>query len=234
VAVSPDGESVYVAAVFDDALVRFDRDPATGALTPQGCIEDNDPPDGSDACAQGTDGLAGAQSIAVSSDGRSVYVASDDNDAVVRLDRDLTTGALTPQGCVDDNDPGDGLDACAQSTDGLAFAKSVAVSADERSVYVAAGTDDAVVLLAREPDPPQTKIKGPRRTAKVKPKFRLSSDEPGSTFECKLDKRRWKGCDSPYRTPPLDPGRHRLKARATDPGGNTDPTPAKKRFRIEP
>jgi hypothetical protein len=154
------------------------------------------------------------------------------DDAVVRFDRDLTTGALTPQGCIQDNDTG--ADACAQSADGLDDSRSVAVSLDGRSVYSASSGDDAVVRFDREPDidPPQTTIKGRRKTAKPRPRFRLLSDEPLSTFECKVDKKKWKDCDTPFRTKRLGPGRHLLKARATDTAGNTDPTPAKKRFEI--
>ena len=38
VAVSPDGKSLYAVAPEDDAVAVFDRDPATGILTYQGCL----------------------------------------------------------------------------------------------------------------------------------------------------------------------------------------------------
>ena len=38
VAVSPDRKSLYAAGKFDNALVRFKRDPTSGALTKKGCI----------------------------------------------------------------------------------------------------------------------------------------------------------------------------------------------------
>jgi hypothetical protein len=110
------------------------------------------------------------------------------------------------------------------------------VSPDGRSVYAASNFDHAVVRFDREPDtdPPQTSIKGRRKTTKPRPRFKLLSDEPLSTFECKVDKKKWKDCDTPFRTKRLAPGKHVLKARATDTAGNTDPTPAKKRFEILP
>ncbi len=147
VAVSPDGRSVYAASAVDNAIARFDRDPTTGGLTPAGCIDDND--SGPDACAGSTDGLDVARSVAVSADGRSVYAASAGDNAIVRFDRNTTTGALTPAGCIDDNDPGQGPDACAASTDGLNAAISVAVSADGRSVYAASALDNAIVRFDR-------------------------------------------------------------------------------------
>lgn len=145
VAVSPDGKSVYVAAAWAPALVRFDRDPATGALTPQGCVTDTIVEDLD--CAQQTYGLSGAESVTVSPDGESVYVAGTVENAVVRLDRDTATGALTPAGCVQDND--EYLVACAQTADGLSQVRSVAVSPDGKSVYAASNEDDAVVVFGR-------------------------------------------------------------------------------------
>lgn len=81
-------------------------------------------------------------------------------------------------------------------------------------------------------DPPQTRIKGPRRTTRERVRFRLFSDETGSSFRCKLDRGRYRRCRARYRTPRLEPGRHTLRAKAIDPAGNQDPTPAVKRFRV--
>ncbi|HET8862424.1 MAG TPA: hypothetical protein VFM94_04145 [Solirubrobacterales bacterium] len=60
--------------------------------------------------------------------------------------------------------------------------------------------------------------------------FRFSSNEPGSTFECKLDKRPFAKCRSSKTFKHPSPGRHTLKARAIDPSGNVDPTPAVAHF----
>ena len=79
--------------------------------------------------------------------------------------------------------------------------------------------------------PPETvisakKIKG--NTAK----FRFTSNEPGSTFQCKLDKRKFKPCSSPKKYKKLSDGKHKFKVRAIDPSGNVDATPARKKFKI--
>jgi DNA-binding beta-propeller fold protein YncE len=143
VAVTSDGRSVYVASEADSAIVRFDRDPATLALTPAGCISDAGDAAGCGATQQG---LGGARGVAVAPDGRSVYVASETDDAVARLDRDPTSGALTPAGCVSDvGDPA----GCGATQQGLDRAFGVAVAPEGRSVYVAAASDDAIGILDR-------------------------------------------------------------------------------------
>jgi hypothetical protein len=83
-------------------------------------------------------------------------------------------------------------------------------------------------------DPPETTItKGaPKKTEKRKVKFRFISDEPGSTFECKLDKGPFEPCTSPRKVKHLDPGQHTFRVRATDPAGNADATPAKDKFKV--
>ncbi len=83
-------------------------------------------------------------------------------------------------------------------------------------------------------DPPQTKItKGaPNKTDETKLKFKFTSSEPGSTFECKLDKKKFKACTSPRKVKHLDGGKHKFKVIATDAAGNTDPTAAKDKFKV--
>ena len=89
---------------------------------------------------------------------------------------------------------------------------------------------------------PQTSIDdGPqRKTTKRKVKFAFSSSEQGSTFECRLKGKRakkqlkkYRSCSSPKKYKRLKPGSYKFNVRATDVAGNTDPSPAKKRFKIE-
>jgi len=82
--------------------------------------------------------------------------------------------------------------------------------------------------------PPQTKIvKGPgSKLSQGIAKFRFRSSESGSTFLCKLDRKKAKRCRSPKRYRKLKPGRHTFRVWAIDAAGNKDPTPARRRFRV--
>jgi hypothetical protein len=84
-------------------------------------------------------------------------------------------------------------------------------------------------------DPPETTIdKGPKKaTSSSRATIKFSSDESGSTFECKLDKKPFKPCSSPARFKNLKPGRHKVSVRATDKAGNVDQTPAVTRWKVE-
>lgn len=90
--------------------------------------------------------------------------------------------------------------------------------------------------VSRQTDcyPPETEItKGaPNRLDKTKFKFKFTSDEPRSTFECKLDRRPFEPCTSPRKVKRLDEGKHKFKVLAIDRAGNADPTPAKDRFKV--
>jgi sugar lactone lactonase YvrE len=142
-AVSPDGKSLYAIG---EALVRFARNTTTGALTFAQCIDDND--DNPEPSCAGVDG-GGGEAVVASPDGKSVYTSGGD-EAVVRFDRNATTGALSFAQCIDDNDTGD--EAACPGVNGLSgFLRGLAVSADGTSLYVASSGDDAVVNFARAP-----------------------------------------------------------------------------------
>ena len=75
---APDGLTLYATSNTDDSVAIFSRDPQTGALSFQGYIQDG----------EGTNGLDGAFGIAISPDGKNVYVASDKDNSVTVLGRE--------------------------------------------------------------------------------------------------------------------------------------------------
>jgi hypothetical protein len=81
---------------------------------------------------------------------------------------------------------------------------------------------------------PQTTIdSGPQgKTTNASPSFTFSSSEPNSSFECRLDSGSWSSCTSPKGYQNLAAGTHVFEVRATDPAGNTDPTPAARSFKL--
>jgi DNA-binding beta-propeller fold protein YncE len=148
VVVSPDGNNVYVGAFFNNAVAVFDRDPSTGALAQPadttGCIIDP-----TDDCAIGI-AIAAPEGMAISGDGNTVYVANALSNALVILDRDPATGALSQatdgSGCVIDSAGGD-------CTTGLWLegANAVSVSPDDDDVYVTSLLSNSLTSFTRTP-----------------------------------------------------------------------------------
>ncbi len=151
VAVSPDGRSVYVASFLSDAVAIFERSAATGRLTQlpgqAACVSQGGT---GDFCRAGT-GLDGISGLATSSDGKSVYAASANSDAVAVFDRDPVTGALAQKpgtaGCVSE----DGTAGACQDGTAVNAARGVAVSPDGRSVYVVSQGSGAAAVFDRDP-----------------------------------------------------------------------------------
>jgi trimeric autotransporter adhesin len=82
--------------------------------------------------------------------------------------------------------------------------------------------------------PPATSLgRAQINQATRKATFRFASGEPGSTFSCKLDKRKLSRCTSPKTYKKLAPGRHVFRVKARDRAGNLDATPAVTRFKIK-
>ena len=95
------------------------------------------------------------------------------------------------------------------------------------------------VSVAAPPAPtdteaPETTIrKGPKRkTEKTRAKFKFTSNEPGSTFECKLDKDPFDPARRLESTDTSTTGKHKFRVRAIDPAGNVDRQPAKYKWKV--
>ncbi len=97
----------------------------------------------------------------------------------------------------------------------------------------------ATIQPPPDTEPPRTRLY--RRPAHVASSnrrrrwvsFAFKSNEPGSTYRCRLDRQRFSACASPRRYR-VHAGRHAFRVYATDPARNRDRTPVVYRFRILP
>ena len=116
VALSPDGEHVYGSTWDTERVLLFDRDPATGALTPR---------DGASVPS-----VPVPRDIEVSADGEHVYVTGSGGGLAI-LARAADTGLLTAAGCVNDT----GIDGCVNAR-GLTMATEIVLAPGGAQLYL--------------------------------------------------------------------------------------------------
>jgi DNA-binding beta-propeller fold protein YncE len=131
--VSPDGKHVYATAFASGggSVVAASRNPANGQLTFIDDYLEADPE---------IEGIGGAEAIAISPDGKNVYVAGFDTDSIARFDRNATTGELNMVEAYVDGNAG---------ITNLGGAMDVAVSPDGLSVYATGFDEDGLVVFGR-------------------------------------------------------------------------------------
>jgi DNA-binding beta-propeller fold protein YncE len=149
VAVSSDGRYVYATSRGGSSLTSFHRNRKTGALVqlpPEsaGCISGLPIP----GCVAGR-AVIDPDVVAVSRDGKNVYVGSFAGSAVVSFARNPASGALTQlagtAGCIALATSG-----CATGV-ALGDIEGLAVSPDGSAVYAASASSNAVAVLGRDP-----------------------------------------------------------------------------------
>ena len=131
VAISSDGNHVYAVGAADDGISWYDRNATTGALTFRAFLKDNQ---------NGRDGLNGAQSLSISPDGKNIYVAGREEDAVSWVDRNTTSGEITFNGFLKNGN---------NNVTHLNFPVSVRVSSDGKHVYIVGREDNAISWFER-------------------------------------------------------------------------------------
>lgn len=140
IAISPDGNSVYVAAEdsnFNGAIAEFARN-ADGSLTElsgHDCIAENVEGLCDD---QGAHGIQFPVALAVSPDGKDVYAGDEDGQDIATFARG-SDGSLTQPASPDDciQDAGADSSECASTATGLSNVTGVFVSPDGDNVYTA-------------------------------------------------------------------------------------------------
>ncbi|HEX7278325.1 MAG TPA: choice-of-anchor Q domain-containing protein [Solirubrobacterales bacterium] len=92
-----------------------------------------------------------------------------------------------------------------------------------------------VAAVAGDRVAPNTRIVSgpPRVTFGQLATFRFNSTESQSSFQCKVDRKKWRGCRSPFRRKVSAGRKHVFKVRAIDRFGNVDPTPAHFGWRVK-
>lgn len=149
--------AVTVVALALPAIPAAAEAAKPGSLTQlsgkQGCLVDRSKPARSCAKARALNGpgpFMGSRAIAVSPDGRNVYVASSGSDAIAIFTRDRKSGVLrqglSRKGCVSAR----GIGGCGIAV-GLDQPNSVAVSPDGRSVYATSRAANSLTAFRRNP-----------------------------------------------------------------------------------
>ena len=132
VIVSPDGNNVYGTGLYDDAVAVFTRNVATGVLTYVSMHKDG---------VSGVDGLDGARDIAITPDGKHVYIGSQAEDGLAVFSRDSSTGDLTFLEVLKDDDPG---------VDGVKGVIGIDYSPGGNHIYVTSFTESSLAVFSRD------------------------------------------------------------------------------------
>jgi DNA-binding beta-propeller fold protein YncE len=146
VAVSPDSRYVLVAGMRSNAVATLSQGPAglSQAAGEAGCLAK----DGAEGCMRGRS-MAGPVDLAITPDGRDVYVASSISDGVAVVRRDRETGALTQSlsraGCISQGGSGG---RCRRG-EGFDEVWSVALSPDGRNLYAVSPKVNMLAAVAR-------------------------------------------------------------------------------------
>jgi len=161
-ALSPDGRFLYVVSgdFHGSVIARFARDPLSGAIAYLDCLSGDEEagPAGPAGCAliptstrEGYgSGLYEPSGVAISADGRHLYVTAAGDGSVASFGRDPASGALTFVECLSSIRQGSG---CARASGGgrRPIFQGIAaplISADGRYLYAAAGEAETVATFA--------------------------------------------------------------------------------------
>ncbi len=130
IVMSPDGKNLYVAAYDDNKLSVYSRDSVTGVASFLGVYEEGD---------QGVEELSNPHALALSADGKNLYVALFKNEIIV-FDRDSSSGLLTYKSRL----------SYLTGESKKESIRSMVLSPDGKYVYVASWNNDAISAFSRD------------------------------------------------------------------------------------
>ena len=131
IALSPDGEQIFVTGHEDNALVVFDRDVASGGLSYRAVYKNG---------VDGIEGLGSIVGVAVSADGSQVFAAGGSDHSLVVFDRDAD-GELSLATILKDEVGG---------VEGIRGAVEIALSPDNSQVFVIGWPRDTLAVFDRD------------------------------------------------------------------------------------
>ncbi len=129
IVISPDGKNLYVAAYDDNKLSVYSRNSVTGDASFLGVYEEGD---------QDVEELTGPHALALSPDGKNLYVALWSNEIIV-FDRNSSSGLLTYQSKL----------SYLEGETKKESPRALALSPDGKFMYVASANNDALSVFSR-------------------------------------------------------------------------------------
>jgi hypothetical protein len=107
-------------------------------------------------------------------------------------------------------------------------------SDESMAAFVAMGSDPWFTPAVDTTLPDTVIESGPVRTvASHDATFAFSASGNPTSYECRLERGRWQGCQSPHTFSGLPDGKHSFEVRALASGGRADPTPARRDWVVD-
>ncbi|MGD8569491.1 MAG: beta-propeller fold lactonase family protein, partial [Gammaproteobacteria bacterium] len=139
IVVSPDGNNIYITGVATNSIATFQFDAVNAQLNLLNSLRNGD-----SSNTITIFGLNSPQSLAISPDGRHIYVAAFGADAIVAFSRDTVSGILGYEFTLSNNDSTAGGDVA-----GLVNPIDIEISHDGNFVYTANAGNSSVTVFQR-------------------------------------------------------------------------------------